>query len=306
MHIILQVKDLMDSNEKVCSQLGDEIKIQKESKLNIIENREIKIDDLYKECKAISRNLQNSNSEIELLISRKKLMEDEIKILQEDNELQLIEMTKLTDDNKTKIFNISALETELSMLEDLYKDTSSKLECEISENNQHKITIETINKRLALNKILFGKNVASESSLRDEMNSKILQIQISHDIILEELRITHKMGIETNDRDFDTITKKLENSYNIISNLENNIIQKEEEMKIMISENASLISNLSADDDKYYNEHLDQLKLIELKNNDKIEALKISYDEEIKSVKNDLFNMEEGLICIILYYFFIN
>ena len=215
-------------------------------------------------------------------------------------------MNILEEVNLIKISEMSTIEAELVSLKDSFKNISSDLESERTENNNNKTSIDLLNKKLLENKVLYEEIISSTNLFETDMTSKILKIKLSHDTILEELRINNTFAIEVKNKEIDSIKVKFENTFNIITNLENNIIQKEEEITIMISENASLIKKLSVDDDKYYDEHMDQLKLIELKNKDKIETLKISYDEEIKSVKNDLFNMEEGLIYIIFYYLFIN
>ena len=279
MHTIFKIKDLVNSNEKVCSNLCNEIKIEKEkniSKLDIIENHEIKIGDLHEEYKVISHSLEKRNSEIKQLIERKQFMEGQIEVLKEDKEFNQNKIYELTDENKMHISKMSTTETELFMLKDSFKNMSYKLENELSINDNNKISIDTLNKQLVENKIIHEESIESQKCIKDEMNSKIGELKSSHNTILEKIKIKHNLDIETKNNEFDTIATKLENSNTIITDLESSIISKNKEItKIYID--SSLIKDTS------------EKNLTET-----VSRLQVEHSENIDCLKNDLCKCEEG------------
>ena len=258
----------------------------------------MKIDIVHKQRDVVSNSLENSNSEIKQLVEQKKFMEGKIDILNEDKEFNQNKISTLTEENKTRMIKMSTTETELIMLKDSFKNMSKKLESEVSENKNLQTSMTILNKELVEKKIIYEESIANKTNIIDEINSKISEFQVSRNTDIKEIKIKHSLHIETKNNEFVSITKKLDDSNIIILNLENRISEQDDDIKQIFSDNI-MLNELSVANQKSIDDNLEKFTTMELENRENIEALNHNHNEDIKSIKNEVFKVKEGLNIII-------
>ena len=300
----LTMKSLTENHNNTLNSLKSEInekKLEKEiymKKHDKMEKEyEIKIENMNKAVENITTSLKDSNLEIKQLVERTQFMEGKIEILKEDKEFNQNKIATLTEEIKTHMFKMSTTENELITSKDLCKNLSSKLETELSVNDNITITMDILSKELIQSKSLYEESVVSQKCIKDDMNSKIGELEESHKTILEEIKIKHTYDIKTKNNDLDSVSTKLENSNKIILNLENRISEQDNDITKINSDNV-LLTDLSVANQKSIYDNLEKFTTMELENRDNIEDLNHNHNENIKSIQDVLVTVEKGLICI--------